>query len=291
MGYIAFEAPTELLSKGTTPGGDHFNFNIGWSPVSGANYYVLERESNIGTWNVVNCAKAPVEINAKQLIGCNVDLTSADEVPELGRMIYRVAACNSSGVCGNYIRHNFALAEANDGANLLTGGSFEEDNFMLVRSASELSFETESPITGNRSLKIVTNGYELVYYSFNDFGEQSRHLNKVTFSGTINITRTVFVNLRVFYVGGSWSTKESNVKYIRYNFNANQGFSIDVDLEPSKEVESIYISLNSGCGSCVEPMKVIIDDLKLTVETPKILSIKTNLLGSPVVGNTANGIE
>jgi hypothetical protein len=109
VGSVVFEAPTDMIERAT--GNGENNFDLGWSAVDNADHYLLERQGDLGTWHAVDCVVNNLTIDNKPLIGCNLALTIADLVPELNRMVYRVSACNSNNMCGNYSRHNFELTD------------------------------------------------------------------------------------------------------------------------------------------------------------------------------------
>ncbi|GLX78737.1 hypothetical protein tinsulaeT_20770 [Thalassotalea insulae] len=110
VGELVFEAPTEFLAIAANTGFNHFD--LLWTPLTGAHHYQLEQETYYGVWQMVSCTPDSFTYNNQSYQRCGVEVTDEDIVPEIGKMVYRVSACNVGNVCGNYQRVNFELMSA-----------------------------------------------------------------------------------------------------------------------------------------------------------------------------------
>ncbi|WP_448566730.1 Ig-like domain-containing protein [Thalassotalea ganghwensis] len=131
VGTLAYPEPQEFIHRftQTTPN----NVDLLWLAVDGADHYQLEQQTTIGEWQSVVCTITTTSHNGVDYQGCNIDISEADILPEIGKAVYRVSACNASNVCGNYVRENVALGEKirmttellskPRGANILGGGN------------------------------------------------------------------------------------------------------------------------------------------------------------------------
>ncbi|GLX78740.1 hypothetical protein tinsulaeT_20800 [Thalassotalea insulae] len=160
VGSIVFDAPAEMLYRASTT--QFNNFDIAWSPITNADHYLLERQSEVGLWQTVNCQASNISINTNDYVGCNLNLTSDDLLQELGQVFYRVSACNAENVCGNYQRVNFELMstlaevyQTADGSKLylqLSDGQYielerDESNRWTVNLLSQAQWDAISPTT------------------------------------------------------------------------------------------------------------------------------------------------
>lgn len=104
---VVFDAPSNMLSEKVV--GSENLYTIGWTAVSGSDHYVLEKLSSVSEWEAVSCAAESIQINGADYRGCSLTLFREDMVAEVGQVGFRVSACDSNGVCGNYRRHYFLI--------------------------------------------------------------------------------------------------------------------------------------------------------------------------------------
>jgi hypothetical protein len=107
VGNIVFDAPVQMLSEQVADTSN--DYDIAWTPVDGSDHYLFEREVAEGVWASLDCAIGPITLNSASYVGCRLSLTRLDVYPEIGKVGFRVSACNTSGQCGNYQRHYFML--------------------------------------------------------------------------------------------------------------------------------------------------------------------------------------
>ena len=148
---------------------------------------------------------------------------------------------------------------------LIANGDFETGNDFNPRNANvPLSFETDNPIKGLRSLKGSANGYDYITYSHTDFATTGTNLTNVNLSGFIQASRRMRVTVRVSYVGGTWSTSSSG-----YQLTPKTGEQVelllDVPIDNLREVSNIKLTIASD-GTAATPTEFIIDNIQLQIE-------------------------
>ncbi|MDN3484375.1 fibronectin type III domain-containing protein [Pseudoalteromonas sp. APC 3224] len=107
VGEKVFDAPNAF-----TISRQNSDYALEWSSVVGASHYVLEQRTAIqsGGWEIFQCGTRNI-LHTR----CNTQLASSDFVPELGdKAIFRVSACNSQNICGDFKRASIAYVQLPD---------------------------------------------------------------------------------------------------------------------------------------------------------------------------------
>jgi hypothetical protein len=107
VGNIVFDAPVQMLSEHVPDTND--DYDIAWTPVNGSDHYLFEQQVSAGEWTPLDCSIGSITLSSGNFVGCRVSLSRLDAFPEIGKVGFRVSACNASGQCGNYQRHYFKL--------------------------------------------------------------------------------------------------------------------------------------------------------------------------------------
>ncbi|WP_125781905.1 hypothetical protein [Pseudoalteromonas rubra] len=101
VGPLEYPAPENFSVKALSAKNQ---FELSWQVVTGASSYLMEQQTRLGVWQKVSCLPVSVATNR---LACNVVTSAAQKVPELGKVVYRVAACSRHGKCGNFTRLPF----------------------------------------------------------------------------------------------------------------------------------------------------------------------------------------
>ena len=250
---VTAPSPPDSVSVENTQLG---KLNIFWDEVAEATSYKLEWSVDNGEWTI---------------LGENIEETTLEHAIKLsGNYQFRVASCNE--LCGNYTyspnieyRDPFSYVDG-----LIPHGDFESGNDFSGRNSNVVtSFETVSPIAGDRSLKVNANGWDYIFYKAKNFTESNGFISNAQLTGFIKSSRQLRITVRVSYVGGTWSDSSSNSQVIG-DFNEVVPISVAVETDTSRQVSLISLYIASGCGTCENPAEFIVDNIQLqTVESSK----------------------
>ncbi|WP_125562379.1 hypothetical protein [Pseudoalteromonas rubra] len=101
IGPLEYPAPTDFSVKALT---EKNHFELSWKIVSGASSYLMEQQTRLGVWQTVPCQLRKVAFG---WLACTVQLGATPKVPELDKVVYRIAACGRNEKCGNFTRLAF----------------------------------------------------------------------------------------------------------------------------------------------------------------------------------------
>ena len=259
---VTAPSPPDSVSVENTQLG---KLNVFWDEVAEATSYKLEWSVDNGEWTILSE---------------NIEEATLEHAIKLsGNYQFRVASCNE--LCGNYTyspnieyRDPFSYVDG-----LIPHGDFESGNDFSGRNSNVVtSFETVSPIAGDRSLKVNANGWDYIFYKAKNFTESNGFISNAQLTGFIKSSRQLRITVRVSYVGGTWSDSSSNSQVIG-DFNEVVPISVAVETDTSRQVSLISLYIASGCGTCENPAEFIVDNIQLqTVESSKSIFKLSSLL-------------
>ncbi|MBE0368299.1 SpvB/TcaC N-terminal domain-containing protein [Pseudoalteromonas aurantia] len=80
-------------------------YTLTWSHIAGAANYQLERMVGVGVWQTAACQNMTQQVVAgKTYKSCSVTVSASDYIEGWNSVVYRVAACDTAGTCGNFAR-------------------------------------------------------------------------------------------------------------------------------------------------------------------------------------------
>jgi|GEM_PF-5723293 len=142
---------------------------------------------------------------------------------------------------------------------LITDNDFEWGNdFTRLNDSVQMTYETDTPISGSKSLKVSADNYDWVRYIHTNTPD---HLSSVTLNASVKLlSGTGRVAFRVFYDNGTWVEKTIDDQYL-FDIDVVTPITIQLDTDESRNIHRIETYFQSHCNDCTT--ELVIDDVSI----------------------------